>query len=272
MPCDGANGLLPGRGAPPGRALPGRVDEAAGAAGGVAGRGAGRAPGLIPTGPSLAGVSAGAGSEGAGPDDGVELENGASCPACAGTVPWDAGAGTSAFGASAVGASAADGAWGCLDSVGADACLDVASRGAAGVGDDGPVGAAGAAGAAAAVLAVPASGKAPRSFFTTGASMVDEAERTNSPSSCSFATASFEVIPSSFASSCTRTLATLLLSRSAPSQARTVYFLLQNRTAEAAGKLIAELNELIIVGHSSLGTHRVSISFLTRFQGRTVVC
>lgn len=129
-------------------------------------------------------------------------------------------------------------------------------------------GAAGRAGAAAcgAAVALAASGKAPRSFFTTGASMVDEAERTNSPSSCSFATASFEVIPSSLASSCTRTLATFLLSRSAPSQARTVYFLLIP-VAGAIGTSSAERNGLIIVAHSSLGAHRISMRVLTRFQG-----
>ncbi|MBG6190362.1 hypothetical protein IWX64_001302 [Arthrobacter sp. CAN_A212] len=81
------------------------------------------------------------------------------------------------------------------------------------------------------------------------------------------ATASFEVIPSSLASSCTRTLATFLLSRSAPSQARTNYFLLQTTAAGATENPIAKLNRLFIVGHSSLGTHRESISFLTRFQG-----
>ena len=96
--------------------------------------------------------------------------------------------------------------------------------------------------------------------------MVDEAERTNSPSSCSLVTASLEVIPSSLASSCTRTLATFLLSRSAPSQARTVYFLLRASAANAAERPIAERNKVVIVAHSSLGTHRVSISFLTRFQ------
>ena len=111
-----------------------------------------------------------------------------------------------------------------------------------------------------------ASGKALRSFRTTGASIVDEAERTNSPSSCSLVTASLEVIPSSLASSCTRTLATFLLSRSAPSQARTVYFLLRASAANAAERPIAERNKVVIVAHSSLGTHRVSISFLTRFQ------
>ena len=96
--------------------------------------------------------------------------------------------------------------------------------------------------------------------------MVEEAERTNSPSSCSLVTASLEVIPSSLASSCTRTLATFLLSRSAPSQARTVYFLLRAFAAIAAERPIAERNKVVIVTHSSLGTHRVSISFLTRFQ------
>ncbi|MDR6557233.1 hypothetical protein J2809_001584 [Arthrobacter pascens] len=120
--------------------------------------------------------------------------------------------------------------------------------------------------AGASVFEAAAAGKALRSFRTTGASMVEEAERTNSPSSCSLVTASLEVIPSSLASSCTRTLATFLLSRSAPSQARTVYFLLRTSAASAAERSIAERNKVVIVAHSSLGTHRVSISFLTRFQ------
>ena len=101
--------------------------------------------------------------------------------------------------------------------------------------------------------------------------MVEEAERTNSPSSCSFVTASLEVIPSSFASSWTRYLATFLLSRSAPSQVRTVYFLLRTSAADAAERPCAERNKVVIVAYSSLGTHRVSISFLTRFQVWTVV-
>jgi hypothetical protein len=63
--------------------------------------------------------------------------------------------------------------------------------------------------ASAAGLAPP--GKAVRSFFTTGGSMVDEAERTNSPISSNLVIASLEVIPSSLASSWTRTLATFLL-------------------------------------------------------------
>lgn len=100
--------------------------------------------------------------------------------------------------------------------------------------------------------------------------MVEEAERTNSPNSCSLVTASLEVIPSSLASSCTRTLATFLLSRSAPSQARTVYFLLRAPAANAAERPCADRNKVVIVAYSSLGTHRVSISFLTRFQVGTV--
>ncbi len=77
-------------------------------------------------------------------------------------------------------------------------------------------GLAGAAGLGVDAGAAGAPGNASRSFFTTGASMVEEAERTNSPSSWSLLTASFEVIPSSFASSWTRALATFLLSRPAP--------------------------------------------------------
>jgi hypothetical protein len=46
---------------------------------------------------------------------------------------------------------------------------------------------------------------------TTGASTVDDAERTNSPTSCSFASSSLLSSPNSLANSYTRTLATLLL-------------------------------------------------------------
>lgn len=247
MPCEGAKGLLPGRGAPPGRAPEGRVVPADGTAGGVAGRGAGRVPGVEPS--SWVPCWAGAGvfcAAGASASAGAKpLENGDACGAdgAAGVV---GAAGEGATGAAGAGASGA--AWA-----------------TPGFGPDG-AGAAERAGAAA-VLAALASGNAPRSFFTTGASMVDEAERTNSPSSCSFATASFEVIPSSFASSCTRTLATFLLSRSAPSQARTVYFLLLIPVARASGRSTAERSGLIIVAHSSLGSHRISMRVLTRFRG-----
>ena len=57
---------------------------------------------------------------------------------------------------------------------------------------------------------VPQRALASRSFRATGASIVEEADFTNSPSSCSFATAVLLSIPSSFATSYTRALATVL--------------------------------------------------------------
>ncbi len=263
MPWEGANGLLPGRGAPVprsfsprprGRGMPWEV-----ANGLLPGRAAGRgAPGRgallrLPLSAGAAGFSA-SGALGPGRAPGL--------------APVDGAAGASAAGAGASGAGAAGaGAAGAAASAGAGA----AGAGAAGAGAcEAGVGAAGAGAAGAADgrgPGVPAfsagldsgfdadAGKAPRSFLTTGASIVDEAERTNSPSSCSFATASFEVIPSSFASSCTRTLATFLLSRSAPSQVRTVYFL--RASAAVTAKPIAEHNKALIAGYSS-GFHQIS--------------
>ena len=241
MPWDVANGLLPGRG-PPGRGA--EPPWRAGAAG-VSALGPGRAPGLAP-------VDGAAGAWAAGA----------------------AGAGRRRA-AGAAGAAAGAAAAGCRSR--GFRCCRVLRRAAGALGAAGPgagagrvaAGLADALGAAAGASdfeAAAAAGNALRSFRTTGASMVEEAERTNSPSSCSLVTASLEVIPSSLASSCTRTLATFLLSRSAPSQARTVYFLLRTSAASAAERPIAERNKVVIVAHSSLGTHRVSISFLTRFQ------
>src|SRR6478735_6004026 len=231
MPWDVAKGLLPGRG-PPGRGA--EPPWRAGAAG-VSALGAGRAPGLTPV-------------------DGAAWAAGAAGAWAAGAAGAAAGAAAAGAGASALGAAAAG-------AVGAAGPGAGAGRVAAGLAD-----AWGADAGASDFEAAGASGNALRSFRTTGASIVDEAERTNSPSSCSLVTASLEVIPSSLASSCTRTLATFLLSRSAPSQARTVYFLLRASAANAAERPIAERNKVVIVAHSSLGTHRVSISFLTRFQ------
>jgi len=48
------------------------------------------------------------------------------------------------------------------------------------------------------------------SLRTTGASIVDDAERTNSPISCSLAITALLSTPNSFASSYTRTFATAL--------------------------------------------------------------
>ncbi len=233
MPWDVANGLLPGRG-PPGRGA--EPPWRAGAAG-VSALGAGRAPGLTP-------VEGAAGAWAAGAAGAWAAGAAGAAGAAAGAAAAGAGAsalGSAALGAAGPGAGAGRVAAGLADAWGADAgASDFEAAGA--------------------------SGKALRSFRTTGASIVDEAERTNSPNSCSLVTASLEVIPSSLASSCTRTLATFLLSRSAPSQARTVYFLLRTSAASAAERSIAERNKVVIVAHSSLGTHRVSISFLTRFQ------
>jgi hypothetical protein len=53
---------------------------------------------------------------------------------------------------------------------------------------------------------------------TTGASTVDDAERTNSPISWSFARTTLLSMPSCFANSCTRTFDTFLLSWPAFSQ------------------------------------------------------
>ncbi len=81
-----------------------------------------------------------------------------------------------------------------------------------------PAGAAGAAGFAAALAgaflagAAASAGKASLSLRTTGASMVDDADLTNSPSSVSLAMTVLLSTPSSLASSYTRTLATGLLS------------------------------------------------------------
>ena len=82
-------------------------------------------------------------------------------------------------------------------------------------------------------------GKASLSLRTTGGSTVEEADRTNSPSSLSLAITALLSTPSSFASSYTRTFATALLSRSGPVRARTA----------ATSR-----------GHSSLRAHRSLIA------------
>jgi hypothetical protein len=270
MPCEVANGLLPGRGTlavaatAAGHAL--RRSEGVVARAGTAGTGSGAACRTTLS----AGAVGAAGFRPWGPGVHRALRRWTEQQAAgqpelpagwrqvppepkqqAGPVLGAAGAGACAAGAGALGAAG--------PGAGVEGRASAAGAGALGA-------------AAGAEALAAASGKALRSLRTTGASMVEEAERTNSPSSCSFVTASLEVIPSSLASSCTRTLATFLLSRSAPSQARTVYFLLRTPAAVAAEGPIAERNKVVIVTHSSLGTHRVSIRFLTRFQvGRLVL-
>ena len=180
------NGLLPGRGAPPGRGAlralrraglrRGRCRGAAGAAGAAAAAGAAGA--------------AGAGAAGAAA---AVLQRPRRAAAGAGV-----GAGAAAAGRA-----------------------ERAPRGAGAPGRAGRHGSAAAragAGAAAAAarlcsLAAPSASRAARSLRATGGSMVDEGLLTNSPSSFSFARATLLSTPSSDAISCTRGLAaTILLS------------------------------------------------------------
>lgn len=150
-----------------------------GAAG--AGRGAGLGPGTG-RGPEAAGAGvtgAGAGAEGAA---GAETsEAGAT-----GADGWGAaGRGAPGFGAPGRAACAGEGAPG----------LGAAFRGAGLPAD----------------LPLPPPWKASVSLRTTGASIVEDAERTNSPSSWSLAMTTLLSTPNSLASSYTRTLATSLL-------------------------------------------------------------
>jgi hypothetical protein len=176
------NGLLPGRGAagrpipvlPPKGLLPGR---------GPAGRGV---VGLAPASGSAAGATAAAGATGAA---GLGVSTGTTGAGSA--TDTAAGAASATTGASSVAAAAFF--------LAAGFAADAASS-AAGF-------AAGAASSAAG-----AGGIASRSLRTTGASTVDDADLTNSPSSCSLARTSLLVTPSSFASSWTRTFDTTLLS------------------------------------------------------------
>lgn len=192
----------PGRGAwapgaPPGRGAPGRAPGAAGRC--AAGRGPGVAEGRAgaagadggawnsaATGAGAAGAGFGAGALGPGRGPGVAgvtgaLTDGASAAA-------GLGAGAPGFGAAGRAAVAGDGAAG---------FAGVALRGAPGF--------------AAVLPAPPGPCNASVSLRTTGASIVEDAERTNSPSSWSLAMTTLLSTPNSLASSYTRTLATSLL-------------------------------------------------------------
>src|SRR5699024_11179907 len=198
MPCALAKGLLPGRGPPgrgppsprwgrpppwPGLRAPGRgmpCELAKGLLPGRAapGRGAGRSPpGFGATGFSLPGFGAG-------------------------TAFW------------AFASAGADGAWGAeaacgAASLGCFAAGFIPGLGAPDVLEDaaGPL-------FFAEDLSLLLTGSSWRRRRATGASMVEEAERTNSPMSSSFFRTTLLGCPSSLASSWTRTLATFLLSRS----------------------------------------------------------
>lgn len=186
MPCDDANGLLPGR-APPGR-------------GGALGPGLGApAPGV------------GAWEPGLGGDDGV-----------AGLA---AGAGVVAEGADAAGAAAgAAGAAGFAGpGVGPEGRAPGVAAGRAGPGRAPDAGrAAGAAGLASEDPEELSAARAARSLRATGGAMVDEGLLTYSPSSFSFARATLLSTPISEAISCTRGFATILLSEGPPRTGQTV--------------------------------------------------
>ena len=166
MPCDGANGLFPGR-VPPGL-------------------GAGRAPGFGAAG-FLAAASAGVGAAvfgvGGASDAGRDSEPGSGAGAVSG------------FGA---GSSGACSAWGADSACDAGSAFGAGLAGGFGVADLGRAGASFLAGAGAAESV---SGNASRRRRWTGGSIVDEADLTNSPSSFSFARTVLLSTPSSFASS-----------------------------------------------------------------------
>jgi len=194
MPWLLAKGLLPGRGAP--------------------GRGP---PGFGPAAPGLASSVAGA-----------EAASAAAAARCASAWAWRSatvsgatGAGMASPSASTAGAGAVS-TTGCSATGGFGAGAGAAGRGPPGFGALLPeVERAGVVAAGAAGAVVDAGAAAPanawRSFRTTGGSMLEDGPLTNSPISFSFSSAVLLSIPSSLAISCTRGLATVLLSR-APSR------------------------------------------------------
>lgn len=209
LPGRGPAGRPPGRGArspgAPGRGPPGRPPSRWPAGPGRApGRGPGVAPGRGAAGRSWAGRScegaAGAGAENSAAGTGVTGAGfaGAAGPGLGpGRGP---GAGAPPAGLGVVGAAAGLGA-------------GAAGFGAPGVGAPGFAAALrGAAGFAEGLPAPPPGPcSASVSLRTTGASIVEDAERTNSPSSWSLAMTTLLSTPNSLASSYTRTLATSLL-------------------------------------------------------------
>jgi len=194
------------------------ADVAAGPAGAAArAAGATESP---PAGPAAAGAEAGrpgvdgrAGVAGRGDDWVAAGVNGDEIAAGAAGAAAAAAAGAAVAGAAAAGAAAAgagDAAAGAGDAA--------AGRGAAGRAWPGRPGCGARAepapllGAASLRPAGALVGYASRSLRTTGASMVEDGDFTNSPRSWSLAMISLLVLPSSFASSCTRALpATALL-------------------------------------------------------------
>jgi hypothetical protein len=178
MPVPGPElkGLLPGRG-PVGRPMPVPAPNGLLPGRGPAGRGpAGRGPASPGAADSAAGAAGAAGGAG-------EAAGGGAAGGVGGVGAGSAAAGAAAIGASASAAGAAFFAAGLAAGFFAGASPP----------DDG-------------------GGMASRSRRATGASTVDEADLTNSPSSASLASTSLLLTPNSLASSWTRTFDTTLLS------------------------------------------------------------
>ncbi len=269
MPWLGANGLLPGRGAPPAASprpsrgsrpsRPPRPMPWLGANGLLPGRGAlaGRGPGRGPEPPPSVGAScraagawgaagaAGACGDGAAGAAGAGAAGAGACAAgasgagaCrAGTgAAGDVGAGAATCGAGAAGAG--DGATGAADVDGADgAGAGAGAAGAAGAGAEG-VAAPGPAGLAAPLRS--SCGKVSDALRTTGASMVELAVLTYSPMVLRWAIRVLLSVPSSLASALTRTLATFLLLRSVQPSKQ------EARTASTGGSSLLSSHRVLI--------------------------
>jgi hypothetical protein len=225
---------MPGLGrGPPER---GGIPPGAGPGRGACGRGAG-APEPTPNGlfPTL------------GPGRGACGRGACGRGAC-GRGAWGRGAGTSGPGGATGGPGLAATAGSGSTTAGAGATA-AASTAGAGAGASAAGGAAFFAGAffAAAGFSAGSDGNASRSLRATGASTVDDALLTNSPSSLSFARTSLLVTPSSFASSCTRALPATGLLR---------------RTGRASRSIPARRG-----WYSSLALHRVPIALLLPVGG-----
>lgn len=228
---------MPGFGRPPGPLVPGRGPAGRGGMPGVApGRGAGGRPGIagvLP--PTPKGLLPG---RGPGRAAGAAAESGSAGTCGLGLGPGVGGAETAvgvptAAGACTSGRSTAAGRWSTPGRSTATGGWSPAGRGCwpfAGVGPAGltPVGwAAAFAGAGA---ASPGGGNASLSRRATGASTVEDALLTNSPSSLSLARTVLLSTPSSFASSCTRALPAIGLLVSRPAATRSTPSLLGQRT------------------------------------------
>lgn len=143
------------------------------------------------------GLLPGRGAPGFGPDlaAGFGAAPGSGAPGVALAV--GAAGAASAAGAAGAGVAAAGLAAGLVPGFAAEEAAGAAAGFEPGFGAPEVAGLA-AAGLAAAALEP---GKASRNLRATGGSTVEDAERTNSPISCNLVSASFEVIPSSLASS-----------------------------------------------------------------------